>query len=99
MNGNPWTREDDQTLTRLHADGSSLRGAAKAMGRPLATTQQNANRLGLTWNRTQTHAATVAKQADNRARRAELEALMLENAVHLSRRVRAPMTYTDHGGA
>lgn len=94
----PWTREDDQTLTRLHADGSTLRGAAKTMGRPLATTQQNANRLGLQWDRSQTRNATVAKQADNRARRAALEALLLENAEHLARQVRQPHEYIEHGG-
>ncbi|GAB3601109.1 hypothetical protein GCM10027586_03830 [Kineococcus gypseus] len=95
----PWTPQDDEQVQRLYASGASLRGIATAMGRSLSTVQRAANRLSLTFDRAQTRAATAAKTADNRARRAELEQLLLENALHLAQRVRQPMAYVDHGGA
>ncbi len=93
-----WTQEEEQAVRRLHGEGMSLRGIAKELDRPLSTVQMSTARQGLTFDRSQTRAATVAKPADNRARRAALEALMLENAEHLARQVRQPHEYIEHGG-
>jgi len=98
MPGQPLTADEERELTRLHAEGLSMRKVAKEMDRSLSSVQRVSRRLGLTWDHSSTAAATAAKQIDNRARRAALETLLLENAEHLAQQVRLPHEYIDHGG-
>lgn len=74
----PWTADDDDLLTRLHADLVTLTAAARQMERSKATVSRHAARLGLAWDRTQTNAATVAKVKDAAARRADAVLVELE---------------------
>lgn len=68
----PFTDEEADTLRALHGQGKSCGKIAEAMGRPVSTVSEHAARLGLKFDRSQTAAATAAKQADNAARRAQL---------------------------
>lgn len=81
----PWTADDDQVLRDMHATGQSLGAIAKHLGRGKSTIHNQAARLGLSWDRTQTASAANAKMHDARARRAaaleaELELLELAQA-------------------
>ena len=73
-----WTPDHDTRLKTLHASGESLRACARQLGFAQSTVSKHGTRLGLTWDRSQTEAATVAKTADNRARRAALSARFLD---------------------
>lgn len=66
-----WNADDDALITRLQSDGATLTAAARQMERSKATVSRHAARLGLSWDRTQTSAATVAKVKDAAARRAD----------------------------
>ncbi|MEP7194603.1 MAG: hypothetical protein ABI903_17280, partial [Actinomycetota bacterium] len=69
-----WTTNLDKRLRNLHAQGLPLRECAKRMGRSRSGVGDHAKVLGLSWDRSKTQVATKARVADNRARRAELEA-------------------------
>lgn len=70
----PWTPDEDQTLTRLHGEGRSLHSIAADMGRSKSTVNKHAGRLGLSWDRTRTAQAAEAVHADNKARRVAIVA-------------------------
>lgn len=55
-------------------------------------------RAGLTFDRTRIKAATEARQVDLAARRAELQAVLLEDAMKLRAQIWQPHEYIDHGG-
>lgn len=81
----PWTDADDAAMRAGHAEGKSLHQIATEMGRGKATISRKASDAGLTWDRAQVHAATVAKTRDAKGRRAdalqrELEILELAQA-------------------
>lgn len=75
-----WTDRDDDTLIAAHADGDSITAIAKRMQRSASTVSKHGKRLGLSWDRARTAAATAAVIADGRARRAALEQRMLDEA-------------------
>lgn len=93
-----WTPEDDETLRTLHAAGRTLGDVATTMGRSKATISRHAQLLGLGWDRTQVARATKARAADNRARRAELEAGLLADAARLRAQLFAPTVAFNFGG-
>lgn len=75
----PWDRDTEDTrLRELHTAGKSLHAIAKEMGRSKDTIARHAQRLGLTWDRDRVVAATKAKVADARARRAAAVAVELD---------------------
>lgn len=94
----PWTKDDDEQLTALHAEGKSLHSIAGQMGRAKRTISEHARALGLTWDRSRTMAATNARVADAKSRRAELAALLLDDAHRLREQLWAETRYIDHGG-
>lgn len=94
----PWTDTDDATLTALHAAGKTLTAAATAMGRNKRNIHDHAKRLGLTWDRTKTAAATQARVLDAKARRAALQLALLEDAERLRQQLFAPCTAYNFGG-
>jgi hypothetical protein len=83
----PWQDSETRRLRALHGRGYSLCEVARRMGRQKSTVSLHAKKLGLGWNRERTQAATSAKQADNRARRAELLEWLTERALVTTRRL------------
>lgn len=74
MVAHPWTEAEDATLRSLHAAGRSLHSIAGEMGRAKRTISDHSARLGLTWDRSKTAAATTARVVDNKARRTAIVA-------------------------
>lgn len=95
---NPWTADEDQRLVDLHAQGMTLNVSARTLGRSPAGVSTHSKILGLSWDRSKTKAATAAKVADNRARRAELEAGLLDDAARLRGELFAPCQVFNFGG-
>ncbi len=93
-----WTDIHNTELTTLHAENLGVRAIAERMGFGRTTISTNAKRLGLTFDRRQTRAATAAVQADAKAKRAALELKLLEDAERLRSQLWQPHTYIDHGG-
>lgn len=77
---NPWTADDDRTLTALHAAGKSVNAIAREMGRGKATVSDHGAKLGLTWDRTRTAKAAQAVAVDNKARRVAIVARLYTEA-------------------
>ena len=59
-----FSREDEGTLRQLHADGVSRNEIARQMEWSVDTITNHAQRLGLSFDREATRAATDARQAD-----------------------------------
>ena len=81
----PWTDVDKATLYRLHGEGRTLTAIAKELGRsPAAVSRFCAQQAPpLSFDRAQTSAATEAKVADAKARRAALQLHLLDDAEKL----------------
>ncbi|WP_027945965.1 helix-turn-helix domain-containing protein [Amycolatopsis taiwanensis] len=91
----------DNELTRirdLHAAGATRNDIAKQLGRSGSTISKAAGKLGLSFDRTAVKAATEAKVADARARRARLTLDLLSDAERLRAQLWQPHEYIDHGG-
>lgn len=71
---------------------------AQVMNRSKATISRHSTRLGLSWDRSATANAAKARSIDAKARRAELEILLLEDASRLRAQIWRKTTYVDHGG-
>lgn len=93
-----WAAEQDQQLRDLHATGKSLHEIAREMGWGKATVSKHARRLELPWDRTNIQAATQARVADARERRANLQVGLLEDAERLRTQVWAPTMAFNFGG-
>ncbi|MEV4053020.1 helix-turn-helix domain-containing protein [Amycolatopsis sp. NPDC049688] len=94
----PITDEDKRRVRDLHAAGESRNAIAEAIGRSGATVSKIAAELGLSFDREAVKAATEAKVADARARRAALMLDLLDDAARLRAQLWTPHTYVDHGG-
>lgn len=70
----------------LHARGESCEAIAAALGRNKSTVSRQCRKLGLSFDRSATKAATDAKQADNKSRRAKFAAEMLDDIERLRER-------------
>lgn len=81
------TDDERKRVAELHAQGLSRGAIARELGRQPSTIGKIADKLGLTWDRSKTAVAVKAKQADNRARRAELSRLLLDDAHRLRERL------------
>lgn len=98
MAARPWTQADDAELRRLHGEGKSLHHIAGEMGRGKGTISRKAKDLGLPWDRTDTAAATSAKVADAKSRRAQLQLGLLEDAERLRVQLWQPTVAFNFGG-
>jgi hypothetical protein len=76
----PVTDVDQQAVARLHAEGHSRNHIARQLGRSPATISTIANQLGLTFDRTATKNATLAKIQDNKALRVATSRRLLDKA-------------------
>ncbi|MFB9687690.1 helix-turn-helix domain-containing protein [Amycolatopsis plumensis] len=94
----PITDEDRRKVRDLHAAGESRNAIADALGRSGATVSKIADELGLSFDRSAVKAATEAKVADARARRAALMLELLDDAARLRAQLWVETTYVDHGG-
>lgn len=68
----PLSRKEISELKRLHSLGLGRNAIARQLGRSLRAVSVHSERLGLTYDRTATAAATEAKMQDARARRAAI---------------------------
>lgn len=84
-------------LTDIRA-GKTRNDIARQHGVSPSTVSKIASSNGLKFDRTQTAAATRAKKADNAARRAQLSALLLEDAHRLRAQLWQPCTIGAFGG-
>jgi hypothetical protein len=73
-----------------HAAGKSLRAIAADLGRSPSAVGRYARDMGLAWGTERTAAATAAKQASNRERRAELVTRLYDRADKIMNRLDAP---------
>jgi DNA-binding CsgD family transcriptional regulator len=83
----------DAELDRIkagHAAGKSCNAIARDLERSPSTVSKYARELGLTWATERTAAATEAKQAGNRERRAALVARLYGRAERIMDRLEAP---------
>lgn len=79
----PVTDAERDRVAELHAQGQSRAQIARELGRSPNTIGRIATALGLSWDRTRTEQATRARQADLAGRRAELAALLLDDAFRI----------------
>lgn len=94
-----WVPEkEDECLIRLHSEGRSLNSIAKEMRRSTETVSRYSRRLGLSWDRSHTVEATLARVADAAALRSALEVDLLRDADRLRRQLFAPVTVYKFGG-
>lgn len=96
--GRPLTDHDRDQVKALHAEGCNRNEIARRISRAQSTVSKIARELGLTFDRTRTAEATKAKVADAKARRAELAALLLEDAHRLRVQLWEPCTLVKIGG-
>ena len=94
----PITPNDRADFRVLHSRGLSRNAIAAELGRSPATVTKLARDAGVTFDRSATAAATAAKQADNRALRAELERGLLEDVRRMRAQMFAPVTVYAFGG-
>lgn len=76
----PLGDEERRDIVEAAKRGDSCTQIAKRHGRAKSTVSKIADEAGVPFSRAQTAAATALKQEDNRARRAELAALLLDDA-------------------
>lgn len=96
--GRPVTQADYDRVRELHAQGLSRNEIARQLRRSGKTISEIAAKLGLTFERTRTRAATEAKRDDARAKRAALALDLLDDAARLRQQLWQPAHYVDHGG-
>lgn len=94
----PITDEDRRRVRDLHAAGLSRNAIAEKLERSGASISKIAEELGLSFDRSAVKAATEAKVADARARRAELMLNLLADAQKLRTQLWVETKYVDHGG-
>jgi transposase-like protein len=86
-------------LDDIKAGGNSCRGIARKHGVSDRVVRKIADENGITdaWSRAQTENATRARQADVRAQRTELKAVLLDDVRKLRERAWSPYTYYERG--
>ena len=97
-NYRPWTDDELRELRERHAAGASLRSIAKAIGRGDSSVHRKAKALGLSWDRSQTEAATRNHKTIAAERRARLEVKMLEQAERAVDALNEPCLVFAFGG-
>lgn len=86
-------------IRRLHGEGSSANGIARQLGRAPSTVTRACERLGLSFDRSQTAAAVAAHQVDFAARRAVIQRRYLDIADELQQRATAVAPHAQPAGA
>lgn len=94
----PVTAEERARITKAVRGGMSRNDAARRFERSPATISKIAHAAGLSFDRSKTAAATKAKQADNRSRRASITTQMLDDIEKLQSQLFAPTKSFNFGG-
>ena len=94
----PLTQADRDRVRELHAAGRNRNQIAKDIGRSGATVSKIAGELGLSFDRELVKAATDAKVADAREKRAQLMLDYLTDAQRLRTQLWVATQYREHGG-
>lgn len=94
---NALTDAESARIRELHAQGESCAAIGDAIGRNKSTVSRHCRKLGLSFDRAPTSAATEAKQADNKARRASHVTALLEDFERLRERAWEPYTVVVSG--
>lgn len=97
-NNNPLSDKERDQIRRLHDAGKCRNEIAKLLGRSGSTISKAAAKMGLSFDREMVKAATAAKVADAKARRAELMHELLDDAERLRQQLFAPTTLHSFGG-
>lgn len=93
------TDADREQVQALHAEGLSRNEIARRIGRSGRTVSRIADDLGLDFERGErTRAATEAKKADAKARRAQLALDLLDDAARLREQLWQPAIVFNFGG-
>lgn len=79
----PLTDKQKEKMVELHGQGFSLHQIAKELDKSKGTIWRHANRMGLSFDRSQTAEATKARQEDLKAKRVELEENLINDAITL----------------
>lgn len=95
----PLSDAEMATIRRMHADGASLRAIARETGRHVTTVSRWCRREGLSFDRSQTAAATAATAVDFAARRAVIQQRYLDIADELQQRATARAEHATPAGA
>lgn len=93
-----WTPQVDKQLADLHAKGLTLTACAKELGRSSSAVSRRSKVIGLLWDRSKTRVATEANLADNKSRRAAIEAGLLDDVQRLRGQMFAPCKAFNFGG-
>jgi IS30 family transposase len=94
----PLTDAERQQIRDLHANGHGCNDIARQLGRDRSTISRAANDMGLSFDRTQTKAATEARVADTKAKRALLADQLLDDALRLRTQLWEPALVFNFGG-
>lgn len=94
----PLTDAERDRIRALHGQGMGRNDIAAELGRSQSTVSKVAAELGLSFDRSRTEAATTAKVADAKARRAALSLALIGDAERLRSQMWVPTEYRDHGG-
>jgi IS30 family transposase len=95
---NPLTKRELDRIRALHGEGKTRNDIAKAVGRSASAITAACNKMGLSFDRTKTAAATKAKVLDARAKRAELMNKLLDDAEKLRQQLWEPTKIYSFGG-
>lgn len=98
MAAEPLTDDERQAIRDLHAQGHGCNEIARRIDRNPATVSRAAARLGLSFDRAETMAATQARRADAAAQRSKLMLEYLADARRLREQLWMEHEYIDHGG-
>jgi uncharacterized protein (DUF885 family) len=94
----PWTEAEQETLRRLVAEGVSQSEIGRQLGRTRGAVANQAAKLGVRSDRTDTVRATEAKLLDAKALRAELKVNLLLDAQRLRQAMWQPAKVYNIGG-
>ncbi|MFI1371335.1 helix-turn-helix domain-containing protein [Streptomyces longwoodensis] len=94
----PFSEDEIAELQRLHAEGKGRNEIARALGRSLRGVSIHAGRLGLTFDRSMTEAATRARKADLEERRVILAEALQADAEQLTEQLWQPSVVFNIGG-
>jgi hypothetical protein len=96
--GDPVSEEEQAEIRRLHGEGMGRNQIAREIGRSLRTISVYAAKMGLTFDRTATEAATEARKADLAERRSILAEALQGDAERLTEQLWEPATVFNFGG-
>lgn len=98
MTGSKVTAAERKRIARLHAEGKTRNDIARAVGRSASTITKICTELGLSFDRTATKAATEAKVADAKSKRADLMNQLLDESKRMLDQLWSPTILHSFGG-